>query len=56
MFLDQGLPHFLFAKLETFPQLISNEVSDYASTFLNNVIFNFWKVLNFSPLTTGDFC
>ena len=24
----QGLPHFLVAKLETFPQLISNEVSD----------------------------
>ena len=24
----QGLPHFLIAKLESFPQLLSNEISD----------------------------
>ena len=47
MLSGQEHPHFLVAKLESFPQLISNEVSDcipniygYVATFLNYVICN----------------
>ena len=57
LFSDQELTHSSIDKLETFPQLISNEVFvyqisyGYVSKFLDHETFNFWEVLNFSPPT-----
>ena len=54
----QVIPHFLIENLETFPQLISSEVSDfiiyqiscgYTLKFLEYEIVSFLEVLNFSP-------
>ena len=60
LFSAQGLLHYSDDKLESFLQLISNEVSDYipyqtsygyVSKFFNQETFNFCEVHNFSPRT-----
>lgn len=58
LLLGHEFSYILFEKLESFPQLISHQVSDYipknlmeyTSKFLDYDTFTFWEVQNVSPL------